>query len=58
MLGQKVKTLIDNQTMKAGSHEIVWDATNAAGDKVATGMYIYSLKFGNFSKNMKMMLVK
>ena len=57
-LGQKIKTLIDNQTMKAGSHEMVWDGTNEAGHRVATGMYIYTLKFGNFSKNMKMMLVK
>jgi len=57
-LGQKVITLIDNQALKAGSHSINWDATNQVGQKVATGMYIYTLKYGNFSKNMKMMLVK
>lgn len=57
-LGQKVKTLIDNQELKAGSHTVNWDATNQVGHKVATGMYIYTLKYGNFSKNMKMMLVK
>ncbi len=57
-LGQKVKTLIDNQKYVNGSHTITWDATNEAGSKVATGMYIYTLKFGNFQKNMKMMLVK
>ncbi len=57
-LGQKIKTLYDNKVMTAGSHEIVWDGRNEAGNRVATGMYIYTLKFGNYAKNMKMMLVK
>jgi hypothetical protein len=57
-LGQKIKTLVDNELLVTGNHEYVWDATNQAGKKVATGMYIYTLKYGNFQKSMKMMLVK
>ncbi len=57
-LGQKVKSLISDEVYNHGSHTVTWDATNEAGSKVATGMYVYSLKFGNFYKNMKMMLVK
>jgi hypothetical protein len=57
-LGQKIKTLVDNEFLKAGRYEQVWDATNEAGNKVATGMYIYTLKYGNFAKSKKMMLVK
>lgn len=57
-LGQKVKTLIDNKTLDAGSHIATWDATNDTGKKVASGMYIYSMKFGNYEKNMRMMLIK
>ncbi len=57
-LGQKVKSLISDEVYNHGSHTVTWDATNEAGNKVSTGMYVYSLKFGNFYKNMKMMLVK
>ncbi len=57
-LGQKVKTLVDNQLLKAGSHSVSWDGTNDFGKKVSTGMYIYTMKFGNFTKSRRMMLVK
>jgi len=57
-LGQKIKTLYNDQVLTAGRHEIVWDGTNEVGKRVATGMYIYTLKFGNYSKSMKMMLLK
>ncbi len=57
-LGQKIKSLYNDKVLTAGKHEIVWDGRNEAGNRVATGMYIYSLKFGNYAKSMKMMLVK
>ena len=56
--GQKVKTLINNKVLNKGSYEQVWDGTNEKGHKVASGMYIYKLKFGNFSKSRRMLLVK
>jgi flagellar hook assembly protein FlgD len=57
-IGQKVKTLINDQIYSPGSHTMQWNGTNEAGNKVATGMYIYELKFGNFSKSKRMMLIK
>ncbi len=57
-LGQEVRTLINNQTLTAGSHEIIWDGRDNHGNPVASGMYIYKLEFGNFSKSRKMMLLK
>jgi hypothetical protein len=57
-LGQKIKTLYNDQVLTAGRHEIVWDGTNEVGNRVATGMYIYTMKFGNYAKSMKMMLLK
>ena len=57
-LGQRIKTLYNDQVLTAGRHEIVWDGTNEAGNRVATGMYVYTLKFGNYTKSMKMMLLK
>jgi len=57
-IGQKVKTLVDNQIFNPGSHTEQWNGTNDAGTKVATGMYIYELKFGNFTKTKRMTLIK
>ncbi len=58
MLGKEVKTLIANQEINTGSYEVTWDATNNFGDKVVSGNYIATLKFGNFTKSIKMMLLK
>jgi len=52
ILGQKVMTLV-NQKMQAGYHQINFDARN-----LASGMYIYRIKAGNFVSVKKMMLIK
>ncbi|MEW6511438.1 MAG: FG-GAP-like repeat-containing protein [Bacteroidota bacterium] len=56
--GKVVRTLIDNQEMDTGPHTAAWDGKNSAGQPVASGTYIYTLKFGNFSKSQKMILLK
>ncbi|HHM01582.1 MAG TPA: T9SS type A sorting domain-containing protein [Caldithrix abyssi] len=56
--GQKVKTLVNNQVFNKGRYVQEWDGTNDNGKQVASGMYIYKLKFGNFSKSRRMLLVK
>lgn len=58
MLGKEIKTLVDNQEYAKGSYELNWDATNNLGAKVVSGNYIATLKYGNFSKSIKMTLVK
>ncbi len=50
--GQKVDTLTDG-FMDAGSHSLVWDASG-----FSAGVYFYTVKSGQFSKTMKMTLVK
>ena len=57
-LGQKVVSLINDERYNKGTHSVEWDATNSKGYKVASGMYIYELKHGNFRKHKKMMLLK
>ena len=57
-LGQEVRTLINNESLPAGTHSVVWDGRDNNGNPVASGIYIYKLQFGNFSKSRKMMLVK
>jgi hypothetical protein len=58
MLGREVKTLIANEQAARGVYEMEWDGTNDAGASVASGSYVYTLKFGNFSTSQKMMLVR
>jgi hypothetical protein len=58
ILGNEVKTLIDNQDFEKGGYEVTWDGTNNSGNTVASGQYIYTLKYGNFTKSMKMTLLK
>ena len=50
--GQKVDTLV-NDFMTAGSHSVVWDASG-----FSAGIYFYTVKSGDFSKTMKMTLLK
>ena len=50
--GQKVDTLV-NGTMSAGTHSAVWNASGKSA-----GVYFYTVKAGNFSKTMKMTLLK
>ena len=43
---------------KKGNYEVTWDGTNNFGSSVASGQYVYTLKYGNFSKSLKMTLLK
>jgi subtilisin family serine protease len=55
--GQLVKTLISGE-MNAGRHNVVWDATNARGEHVASGVYLYVIKAANFTAQKKLVLMK
>ena len=56
-LGQKIRSLV-NEKVSAGHHTVKWDGTNEYGTAVSSGMYFYKIKAENFSKTMKMMLLK
>ncbi len=58
ILGNEVSTLLDNELLQKNSYEVKWNATTNAGSKVASGVYIATLQFGNFSKSIKMSLLK
>jgi len=45
--------VIANRNFGAGYHKITWNASN-----MATGVYFYEMKAGNFSKINKLMLIK
>ncbi len=41
---------------KAGSHTAHWDGRNAAGEPVASGIYFYSIRAGDFHATRKMLI--
>mgnify|MGYP000020537131 FL=1 len=57
MLGRQVRTLI-NQTQDAGYKSIIWNATDDYGKPVSAGIYLYTIKAGDYSQTKKMVLLK
>jgi len=55
--GQKVRTLV-NETKDAGLYKVIWDGKNELGETVSSGIYLYRLVSGNFTKMQKMTLLK
>ncbi|HNX03550.1 MAG TPA: T9SS type A sorting domain-containing protein, partial [Candidatus Cloacimonas sp.] len=57
ILGQKVRTLI-NKPLEAGEHTVVWNGTDNRDHSVASGIYFYRMKAGNYTETKKMILKK
>ena len=56
LLGQRLETLVDAE-QAAGAHTALWDATNAAGQAVSAGVYIYRLTVGAKHQTGRMVLI-
>jgi FtsP/CotA-like multicopper oxidase with cupredoxin domain len=56
-LGQEVRSLIKSN-YEAGSHSVIWNGKNNLGQAVSSGVYIYRIKAGKFTKSMKMNLIR
>jgi len=57
-LGREVRTLLAGEEHDRGTGSAVWDGRDNGGRPVASGTYFCSMRFGNFEKTNKMMLVK
>jgi hypothetical protein len=55
--GQLVRKL-DAGQMNAGRHSFTWDATDDRGLRVASGVYLYVIKAGEFTAQRKLVLMK
>ena len=55
--GRLIKNVV-NQTQQAGSRRVVWNGQNKSGVKVASGLYVYTVKFENTILSKKMILLK
>ncbi len=58
LLGEEVATLLNQQPLEAGFHKAYWDGRNKWGKVVASGIYLYRMDAGTFSRTRKMLLVK
>ncbi len=57
MMGKRIRTLFHGQAT-AGQHQVVWNAANEQGVKVASGVYIYKLEANNFQAMKRLILMK
>jgi len=55
--GRLIKRIL-NQNQVKGSHKIHWNGESQIGEKVASGFYIYTVKFENSIYSKKMILLK
>ena len=56
-LGQEAQTVVDKEHVP-GTCKIRWDGINESGTKISSGVYIYQLKFGDFTSSKKMILLR
>jgi hypothetical protein len=52
ILGREIQTLV-NEKLNPGTYEVTFDGSN-----LASGIYFYQLKSGNFIETKKMLLIK
>ncbi|MDZ7360403.1 MAG: DNRLRE domain-containing protein [candidate division KSB1 bacterium] len=55
--GEKIRTLIDAPEA-AGLKQITWNGANDAGERVASGVYLYRLEAGAFTATRKLMFIR
>ena len=55
--GRLIKSIV-NKYQQAGSYHVVWDGMNKSGNKVSSGVYVYTVKYGNTVSSKKMILLK
>ncbi|MBN2710725.1 MAG: choice-of-anchor D domain-containing protein [Calditrichaceae bacterium] len=56
ILGRKIRTLILNQWLEAGYHEMEWNGRNDFGQNVSSGMYFLNVISNNYNSSIKMIL--
>ncbi|MCI0330363.1 MAG: FG-GAP-like repeat-containing protein [candidate division Zixibacteria bacterium] len=57
LLGRTVRILV-NETQRTGRYRVTWDGKDESGRNVASGVYLYQLRAGNYSETKKLVLIK
>jgi hypothetical protein len=56
--GQVIRTLVNDQAMSAGHYNTIWDGRDEGSVEVASGVYFYQLRAGDFIAKKKMTLLQ
>jgi hypothetical protein len=56
--GRLVRTIVSDEVLHPGSHTLGWDGTDAAGAKVAAGVYYCRLQIGERSLTRRVVLLR
>jgi hypothetical protein len=57
LTGRLVRTLVKGE-QNPGTHSITWDGKGSNGEEVASGLFFYRLKSGEFTSTKKMILIR
>jgi ankyrin repeat protein len=57
LLGRKVRTLV-SERLSSGYKSVLWDGRDNFGNDVASGVYFYQLRVGDFSETKNLVLLK
>ena len=57
LMGRVVRNFISS-SKNLGYHTEIWNATNNSGEPVSAGVYIYTIRAGDFKQTKKMLLLK
>ena len=57
LLGREVAQLL-NQHLEPGFHELLWNGRDRTGRQLPTGMYIVLMSTPQYTKSIKMLLLK
>jgi hypothetical protein len=57
LLGREIKTLV-SEDQASGNYSVSWNGRDESGNIVPSGIYLYSLKAGNFIQSKKMIMMK
>jgi len=57
LAGRRVRALVDG-ARPAGTQGVTWDGTDARGESVPAGIYVYRLRAGSFDQGRRMVLAR
>jgi hypothetical protein len=58
VLGQRIRTLLDDDQLRPGRYRVAWDARDEGGGDVASGMYLARLRAGSTQQTHRLLLVR
>jgi len=58
LLGHEVRTLVNGENRAAGHNSVLWDGRDAGGNVVSSGLYYYQLVTPDFTKTVKMQVIR